>query len=179
LGVVGDGYKIVQNVEAFSFFDHVVGEGQAIYHTAGALNLGQRIWILAKLPKNIVLTREDVVEKYMVLTNSHDGTSALKLFFTPIRIICSNTLSMALKDAKDGISIRHSGDITSKVKEARKILGISLKWYNEFEELCKQLLGTQLSKSQVEGYYDRLLYGEEIDEKKKKVQYLKIGSRSI
>ncbi len=173
LGIVGHGYKIVQNAEAFDFFDEVVGKGQAIYHTAGALGHGERVWLLAKLPKNLVLAREDIVEKYLVLANSHDGSSALKLYFTSIRVVCSNTLHASLKDAGDGISIRHSGNIASKVKEAQRVLGISIKYYQEFEELCKQLVATPVTKSKVEGYYDRILYGEVIDEKKEESSVLK------
>jgi phage/plasmid-like protein (TIGR03299 family) len=173
LGIVGDGYKVVQNVEAFDFFDTVVGEGQAIYNSAGALDNGSRIWLMAKLPKDMVIAREDIVEKYLILANSHDGTSALKLFFSPVRVVCHNTLTEALKDAKGGISIRHSGDITGKTNEARKVLGISIKWYNEFEELCKQLVKVQMTKGKAEGYFDKMLYGETIDEKKEESMVLK------
>jgi len=169
LGVVGDGYKLIQNVEAFSFFDTIVGEGKAIYHTAGALGRGERIWVLAKLPKDLVIAREDVVEKYMILTNSHDGTSALKCYFSPVRVVCQNTLSMSLKDAKDGISIRHSGDIMSKVKEARRVLGISIKYYETFEEIAQFMAKKQLSKADVETYFDKVLGIDKAREKESAV----------
>jgi phage/plasmid-like protein (TIGR03299 family) len=165
LGVVGDGYKILQNEEAFSFFDTVVGEGQAIYEVAGALGAGQRIWMLAKLPKHMVIAREDIVEKYLVLTNSHDGTSSLKVYFTPIRCVCENTLNASLKDSRDGVNIRHSGDIKSKADEARKILGISIKYYQELEELFKQLVAYKPGKAEVESYFNKVVFGEEAKEK--------------
>jgi phage/plasmid-like protein (TIGR03299 family) len=162
LGVVGTGYKVVQNVEAFDFFDNLVGEGQAIYHTAGALGQGERIWLLAKLPKNIVLGKDDVVEKYLILTNSHDGTSALKVYWSTVRVVCNNTLTASLRDAKQGVNIRHSGNIKSKTDEARRVLGISIKYYQEFEELCKQLLNYKVKKSEIEGFYDRVVFGDDL-----------------
>jgi phage/plasmid-like protein (TIGR03299 family) len=160
LGIVSDRYQIVQNVDAFTFFDTVVGEGQAIYHTAGALGKGERIWILAKLPKNIMVTREDIVEKYLVLMNSHDGTSALKLYFTPIRVVCQNTLIVSLKERGDGISIRHTGDIKSKVNEARRILGLTIDYYAQFEQITKQLLDVQMTVAKTEKYFENLLFRE-------------------
>jgi len=161
LGVVGNQYRVIQNVEAFNFFDVLVGEGQAIYHTAGALGKGERVWILAKLPQNIVIQREDVVEKYLVLTNSHDGTSALRVYFTPIRVVCQNTLIMSLQCRAESIVIRHSGDIMSKIKEARRVLGIAIDYYAQFEQIANQLVDVKLNKAKAEDYFERVLLGEE------------------
>lgn len=169
LGVVGDGYRVIQNTEAFSFFDTVVGEGQAVYHTAGALGQGERIWILAKLPKDLIIAREDIVEKYLILTNSHDGTSALKLYFSPVRVVCQNTLVMSLKDSRDGITIRHSGDIKSKADEARRILGISLKFYQEFGEVVDRLVEHKMTVKSAEGYFDNVVFGMDPENRDSKV----------
>lgn len=165
LGVVGDRYRIIQNREAFSFFDNIVGEGQAIYHTAGALGQGERIWILAKLPKDIILLREDVVEKYMVLTNSHDGTSALRAYFTPVRVVCQNTLNASLKDAGAGITIRHTGNLGSKVDEARRVLGITVSFYTQWEAIANQLIDVKLNVEQAEAYFNKVVFGgKKVDE---------------
>jgi len=164
LGVVGDGYRIVQNTDAFSFFDTVVGEGQAIYHTAGALGLGERIWILAKLPKEIVVTKGDSIEKYLVLTNSHDGKSSLRMYFTPVRVVCQNTLTMSLADAKEGISIRHTGNIQAKVDEARRVLGLAVKFYDTFGTVVERLVDFKMDKRAAELYFTSLIFKEGADE---------------
>ena len=160
LGIVSPKYRIIQNTEAFSFFDGVVGEGQAIYHTAGALGKGERIWIMAKLPNDIVI-KDDVIEKYLVLTNSHDGKSALKMYFTPIRVVCQNTLSMSLVDASGGISIRHSGNIKSKTEEAQRLLQIAGHSYKDFEDKTRLLTDTPLNVDKAERYFNRLIYNTE------------------
>uniref|UniRef100_A0A6M3JGJ4 DUF932 domain-containing protein n=1 Tax=viral metagenome TaxID=1070528 RepID=A0A6M3JGJ4_9ZZZZ len=157
LGMVTDRYKIIQNVEAFDFFDNVVGEGKAIYNTAGALGLGERIWILAKLPDNVVITKNDIVEKYLLLTNSHDGKSALKMYFTPVRVVCQNTLILSLMDASSGISIRHKGNIKAKVEEAQRVLGIATIFYSDFEKISKAFVGRSLDVKKTENYFDRVL----------------------
>lgn len=93
LGVVGKDYHIVQNHEAFEFFDAIVGGGDGIlYETAGALGKGERIFITAKLPNYIrVGNGDDVTEKYIFLTTSHDGSGSITAAFTPIRIVCQNS----------------------------------------------------------------------------------------
>ena len=160
LGIVGNLYKPVQNVESFDFFDSVVGEKFAMYHTAGALGKGERIWILAKLPEIIEVTKKDIVEKYLLLTNSHDGCSALKMFFTPVRVVCQNTLSAALSKTKDGISIRHTGNINSKIREAQRALGIAVTFYSDFENSIKEFSKNEIRDEQAEVYFTSLICGE-------------------
>jgi len=161
LGIVGSSYQPVQNTESFDFFDSVVGDKFAMYHTAGALGKGERIWILAELPDIIEVTKKDVVEKYLLLTNSHDGCSALKMFFTPVRVVCQNTLSAALSRTKDGISIRHTGNINSKIREAQRALGIAVTFYSDFEESLKAFAGEKVRDEQAEVYFTSLICGKD------------------
>jgi phage/plasmid-like protein (TIGR03299 family) len=157
LGITSPKYEIVQNVEAFGFFDTVVGEGQAVYHSAGALGQGERIWILAKLPNDIIINADDKVEKYLCLTNSHDGKSSLRMYFTPVRVVCQNTLNQSMGDAKHGIAIKHSGQIKNKIEEARKVLGISINYYQQFEKMVKQFEEKPLTYNEVNKYFDNVL----------------------
>lgn len=124
-GVVGNRYEIVQNRDAFTFFDAIVGSGQAIFETAGALGKGERIFISAKMPSYVRINgTDDLTEMYTMLTSSHDGTGAVIAAITPIRVVCQNTLKMALKDTRNKISIRHTTNAESKLADAHKLLGI-------------------------------------------------------
>ena len=129
LGVVGSRYTPIQNKDAFSTFDALVGEGQAIYHTAGALGKGERIWILAKLPDYIRVRGDDIVGKYLLLTNTHDGSSTVSVKLTPIRVVCENTLSVALSGTEQQVHIRHTMQAGEKLKGAHEILGLSNKLF--------------------------------------------------
>jgi phage/plasmid-like protein (TIGR03299 family) len=129
LGVVGSDYEPLQNHEAFSFLDPVVGENAANYHTMGSLRGGRQIWLLAKLPGEIRVTSQDVTEKYILLSNSHDGTSAVRIGLTPIRVVCQNTLNLALR-GMGGVTIRHHAEVASRVKEAHRLIGIVNKAYD-------------------------------------------------
>jgi len=125
LGIVGSRYKPIQNHDAFNTFDALVGEGQAIYHTAGALGKGERIWILARLPDYIRINQHDIVESFLLLTNTHDGSSAVTVKLTPIRVVCENTLSVALQGTEQEVHIRHTTNAEEKLKQAHEILGLS------------------------------------------------------
>jgi len=129
LGVVGSRYTPIQNKDAFSTFDALVGEGSAIYHTAGALGKGERIWILAKLPEYIRVNKHDIVEPFLLLTNTHDGSSAVTVKLTPIRVVCENTLSVALQGTEQEVHIRHTTQAEEKLKQAHEILGLSNKLF--------------------------------------------------
>jgi phage/plasmid-like protein (TIGR03299 family) len=170
LGIVGHMYKPLQNKEAFSFFDAVVGEKAAIYHTAGSLRGGQLTWILAKLPGSIRVVKDDLVDKFLLLTNAHNGLRAARMMFTPIRVVCANTLnmSMSLKNSemaqarKDGEEvlgnawIPHFGDIGAKVAEVRNSMGIISAQYTMFAEAAKRLAATQLTRDAWKKYTENI-----------------------
>lgn len=127
LGVVGKDYHIVQNREAFNFFDAIVGGGHGIlYETAGALGNGERIFITAKLPDYIrVGNGNDVTAKYIFLTTSHDGSGSITAAFTPIRIVCQNTLNASLRSITNVVRIKHTSGAKQRVENAHKIMGLA------------------------------------------------------
>jgi len=161
LGVVGDRYTVLNNKDAFSFLDAVVTEKDAIYHTVGSLGNGERIWLLAKLPKSVVVTHDDVVDQYLLLSNSHDGTSAVTVRFTPIRVVCQNTLIASFRESSHIVSIRHSGDMAGKVKEARRVLGISSKFYEQFGQMAQAMTKVSMNKDTVETFLAGLGLGKD------------------
>lgn len=125
LGVVGKDYQIVQNKEAFSFFDSIVSGDGILYETAGALGKGERIFITAKLPQYIRVGKDDLIEKYLFLTTSHDGSGSITAAFTPIRIVCANTLNAALRTQTNTVRIRHTANAKGRLEQAHKVMGIS------------------------------------------------------
>lgn len=127
LGVVGKDYHIVQNREAFDFFDAIVGGGEGIfYETAGALGNGERIFITAKLPGYIrVGNSDDVTEKYIFLTTSHDGSGSITAAFTPIRIVCQNTLNASLGNMTNVVRIKHTSGAKQRIENAHRIMGLA------------------------------------------------------
>lgn len=120
LGIVTNRYKVVQNSEAFEFTDNLLGNGVR-YETAGSLMEGKKVWLLAKLPEEYMIAG-DKVESYLVFSNTHDGSGGIKVAITPVRVVCNNTLNLALHDAKRIWSTIHVGDIYKKLDEARKTL---------------------------------------------------------
>ena len=135
LGVVGKDYHIVQNREAFSFFDSIVGGGNGIlYETAGALGNGERIFITAKLPDYIrVGNGDDITEKYIFLSTSHDGSGSITAAFTPVRIVCQNTLNASLKNMSNVVRIRHTAGAKQRLDDAHKVMGLANKLSTELE----------------------------------------------
>lgn len=149
LGVVGNVYRPLQNREAFSFFDAIVGQKLAVYHTAGSILGGRKIWMLAKLPGSCWITPEDNVEKYLLLSNSHDGTSSVSIAVTPIRVVCQNTLNMALhSDVKT--RVKHTMAMGQGIDSIRKQLGIADAYFQTFEEVGKALVNKQANSAMVE-----------------------------
>ena len=137
LGIVGNRYSIVQNTEAFSFTDSLVGEG-CRYETAGSLRDGKQIWLLAHLPEAIQIAGDDVMP-YLCFTNTHDGTGSVRVFTTGIRVVCNNTLNQALNTAKRTWSVRHTGSIESKLANATETLNLANNYMAELKKECEEL----------------------------------------
>jgi phage/plasmid-like protein (TIGR03299 family) len=136
LGVVGKDYQVVQNVDAFAFFDSIVGgKDGVLYETCGALGNGERIFITAKLPDYIRVGRDDLIEQYHFLTTSHDGYGSITAAFTPVRVVCQNTLNAAMRNHSNGIKIRHTASANERLKQAHQLLGITNQLADELEEV--------------------------------------------
>jgi len=138
LGIVGKDYEIVQNIDAFNFFDAIVGGEGIQYETAGALGKGERIFITAKLPSYIKVGREDLIEQYLFLTTSHDGFGSITAAFTPVRIVCNNTLNAALRNHSNAIKIRHTANAKDRLEQAHKVMGISNQLAGQLETILNK-----------------------------------------
>ena len=154
LGVVTDRYKVVQNEDAFAFTDELLGEG-VTYETAGSLQKGRRTWILAKLPQRYIISGDEITP-YLVFMNSHDGTGAIKAAMTPIRVVCQNTLNLALATAKRSWSTNHVGNIEGKLEDAENTLLYADRYMTELGKTIDALNRQKLSDRQVYEYIDAL-----------------------
>lgn len=166
LGIVTPSYRIVQNVDAFNFTDELLGHG-VTYETAGSLDNGRKIWLLAKLTTEFKVLG-DLVEPYLVFANSHDGTGALKIAITPVRVVCQNTLNLALSGSKRMWTTKHTGDIHHKLKEAERTLIAADDYMNTFIEEAEILQQFKISKNDAKDLTELLLpYPEEAGDLKK------------
>ena len=159
LGVVTDRYKVIQNEEAFAFTDALLGEGVG-YETAGSLQEGRRVWMLARLPREFIIGGERI-SPYMVFSNTHDGSGAVKTALTPIRVVCNNTLNLALRTAKRSWSMIHTGDISGKIEEAKNTLLLADEYMTALGQEFENLRKIKLSERQVQDYIKILLPMEE------------------
>lgn len=173
LGVVTDRYKVVQNKDAFAFTDELLGEG-ITYETAGALQGGRRTWVLAKLPQRYIISGDEITP-YLVFMNSHDGTGAIKAAMTPIRVVCQNTLNLALSTAKRSWSTNHVGDIRGKLEDARDTLLYAGQYMAELGKAIDSMNRQKLSDRKVYEYIDALfpLLDKATDMQKKNILRMK------
>ncbi|MGN6420242.1 MAG: DUF932 domain-containing protein [Pseudobacter sp.] len=157
LGVVGQDYKVVQNVDAFEFFDAIVGGDGIQYETAGALGKGERIFITAKLPNYIRVANDDLIKQYLFLTTSHDGFGSIIAAFTPIRIVCNNTLNAAMSQHSNAIKIRHTTKAKDRLAQAHEVLGITNKLSEELESIFNQWAKVRITDVQVKQLIQRAM----------------------
>lgn len=164
LGVVSDRYKVVQNEEAFAFTDALLGEGVR-YETAGSLQNGRKVWILARLPHSYIISGEQV-DPYLVFSNTHDGTGSIRAAVTPVRVVCCNTLNLALDTAKRSWACVHTGDIRGKITDARETLSLAGAYMEALGKKFDELQKKRLTDHQVKDLIEVLLPMEEEDSKK-------------
>jgi len=139
LGNVTDKYKVVQNCEAFDFVDNLHQDGIIKYEAAGSLKGGKVVWMLAKMPQEFEVVADDKLEQYILFTTAHDGSRAIRVMPTSVRVVCWNTLSLATANESKGLTIRHKGNIMEKLDEARKCIQTSQKKFDEFHGSAQKL----------------------------------------
>ncbi len=161
LGVVTPRYEPFQSADAFRFADAIVGEGDARYESAGALRGGRRVWMLLKLPDVIRVNGDDVIEPYLLVFNTHDGSSCLRTLLTPTRVVCANTLVLALGHFGGGrgagVSLRHRGDLQPRVEEARVTLGLVRRGLHRYADDARAMCRVAMTGGRLDAYFDNVL----------------------
>ncbi len=150
LGVVGNRYHTLQNKEAFKWFEPFIEEGHVTLESAGSLQGGRKVWVLAKVNSDIVIKGEDTIEQYILLSNSHDGSMSIKAGFTPIRVVCNNTLSAATTKGSNLLSVRHTQSAKMTLEVIRDTMNVINQTFEASVEQYKYLANHNVSKQQVE-----------------------------
>jgi phage/plasmid-like protein (TIGR03299 family) len=155
LGIVGDRYTIVQNEDAFKFTDELLGEGVK-YETAGSLRDGKTIWLLAKMPETVTILGDEVTP-YIVFTNTHDGSGSVKVAMTPVRVVCNNTLNLALNTAKRTWTARHTGSINNRLQDATETLQLANKYMTAMKNQFDNLYEIKLTSNEVTDIIEKIV----------------------
>ena len=162
LGMVGNRYEIVQNSQAFDFVDDIVGSKQAVFETAGALGKGEKIFVTAKLPSNIRIKQtDDIIEKYLLFYGSHDGSSPVIAGLTPVRVVCNNTVNMALKNLSNKITLRHTRNVHEKLEIGRQLMGLYKVYSEEFQQVLNHLANIQITKETIQTAVNSIVLNSE------------------
>ncbi len=154
LDVVGKNWHPVQNQQAFDFFYDWVEEGKMEMHTAGSLSNGKIVWILAKVNETFEVLKDDVVESYMLFTNPHSFGTSLNVRFTPIRVVCNNTLQLALGQHNNGIRLDHTKKFDPHI--VKDALGLASDSMIEYSNKAKHLVNKMSTKESRDEYFRQL-----------------------
>ena len=153
LGVVGNVYRPVQPRQSFEFLQELTGKGDAIWETAGLLRGGRRIFVTLRLPETVVIDEggiADEIQVFIAVLDSFDGTSPYTAKMTPWRILCANTERFASRDAVSSWAVRHTTNAPSRAQEARRTLGLSLKYVEAFKAEEEKLARTDIELREFE-----------------------------
>lgn len=153
LGIVSDRYRVIQNEEAFNFVNDLSTEGFE-FERAGVFKNGKSIWVMGHFPKETILG--DEIDNNIVLVNSHDGSSGVKVMMTPIRVICANMLNLALRSAERSWNTRHTRNIYSKIEEAKHTLGLVDVYMKALSEEAERLANIKITDDKIEEIFDKL-----------------------
>ena len=152
LGVVSRRYQPLQNVEAFEFFDSIVGERRAYFETAGALGEGERIWVMARMPEAMEIVRGDECLRYLLLSNTHSGDGSVTVKFTTVRVVCQNTLMLAMEDGQKAYRVRHSKQMQFRLSELADFLAVTQDVFIKAEEQFRRLAEVCLIEDRLTQY---------------------------
>ncbi len=158
-GTVGDKYTILQNEDAFNFFQPFLDTRQVSIETAGSLYDGSKVWVLAKLANNLQVTFGDEVSKYLLLHHSHDGSSSVGVLGTGVRVVCQNTLRMAKEDGATKVfgKVRHTARMEARLDAARDQLAQANHLFHLTVEKYQFLASKEISDAQRETYFRKVL----------------------
>lgn len=152
-GQVSDEYEPLQNTSAFQFFDPMIKKKEAFYESAGALYHGECVWVMAKLNRDIEIVSGDRVERYLLLTHRHDGTGAIQVKFTPVRVVCQNTLNQALSEGP-AFRVAHKKSMYARLDKAAQALAIVLEHSKAVEEAFRTMALLPLNAGLIAGYLE-------------------------
>ena len=156
LGVVGKDYVPIQHAEQATFIEALLGEGEGIVECLGALREGRRQFWTIRLPGNFQVGERDHIKRYLIATNGHDGTLAFRVFWSSVRVVCSNTLSIALRDAPSGVALRHTSKVKERIDEARHVLGLADAHYRRLGETFEELASVEIGDREAEAFMARV-----------------------
>jgi phage/plasmid-like protein (TIGR03299 family) len=153
LGLVSGRYQPLQNSEAFKFFDPLVDRKTATYETAGVLGEGERVWVMARMPGDIEVVRGDACQRFLLLANSHTGKGSVIVKFTAVRVVCQNTLTMAMEDGQSAFRVRHSAKVNQRLEEVAELISAANHIYRQAAERFRLLAATKIrDKKMLENY---------------------------
>ena len=156
LGIVKGRYNVLQNIEAFDFFNPILGEGKAFLETVGALGKGEQIWGLARLPEDIKVNGHDVVNMYLNMSTTHDGSGSVTVGLTPVRVVCQNTLTIALNTMKSKVRIKHTNSMKAKLENAGFVLGFAKLAVEQSAKAFQAMAEKQLNEQEMDAYLSTL-----------------------
>jgi phage/plasmid-like protein (TIGR03299 family) len=165
LGVVGERYTVVQNHEAFDFFDAALGDGAAVIETVGVLGKGERVFAIARLPKTFEVTPNDPIEPYILLHTSHNGTSPTEARFTYIRVVCKNTLQAATgRGAKCSgvVHIKHTKNALDRIQEAYRVLHEEEGYWTRLRDSFKAMAMADMTRLDVINFLGAMFPGKTV-----------------
>jgi len=140
--VVTDRYAPIQNRDAFQLFGDLFGDA-AVLHTAGSLRSGRVVWGLAEFPERFTVANDEH-RRFLLVTTRHDGSGTLRAFPTAVRVVCNNTLNVAMGGRRDGVVIRHTGNVNAKIAEQSKVLATTLGMFDEYQRQMERLIALRL-----------------------------------
>jgi phage/plasmid-like protein (TIGR03299 family) len=160
LGMVGKGYRPLQNIEAFRWFQPFLDSGEATLETAGSLKKGSRVWVLARIRRDpMVVGKEDAMKHYVLLSNSHDGSLAVRVGFTPIRVVCHNTLCLAHESkASNLLRVKHTLRVLENLEEIREVIDLAQREFAATVEQFRRLASRQINTTDLVKYV-RIVFG--------------------
>lgn len=158
LGVVSERYQVLNNRDAFRFMDSITMDPHGPkYETAGALYGGRKVWMLARLDGFREVIPDDAVGQYLLLWTAHDGSTAVNVALTPIRVVCKNTLSMAIGSVGRSAKIRHTKNVFSHLENVQDALGFLRQSFDETFELYQKMAQVEPTKEEIESVLEQLI----------------------